>query len=204
MKITYLHLYKNIPRYVGEGDETRKDSTSRKSLYGHYLKKHRHEHRCVLILSKHADKTAAVLQEQGFISWLGMKIKNQGPLMNSLSFSGDQSASGKWPQELKDLHHKIVQCPHCGKQGEHRMMLRYHFDNCGKSESVECPWCNKTGEPRAMRRWHFDKCPKNPDAGERKQTKNNPIVQCPHCGKIGGKAQMKRYHFDKCNHRNDA
>ena len=25
---------------------------------------------------------------------------------------------------------KIVQCPHCGKDGGHRNMKRYHFDNC--------------------------------------------------------------------------
>ena len=201
MKITYLHIYDGIPRYVGEGDPNRAYATSRGSLYGDFYHKHQGEHKCVLITSTHGDKTAAVLQEQGLINWLGLRIKNEGPLLNSLSYSGRHSASGGWSDELKDLHHKIVVCPHCGATGEHRMILRYHFDNCGKKETVTCPHCGKVGETRAMYRWHFDHCPENPEAIPRKQTKNNPTVECPHCDKTGGKAQMHRYHFDNCKHK---
>lgn len=30
----------------------------------------------------------------------------------------------------QDMTQRIVKCPHCEKQGGHRNMARYHFDNC--------------------------------------------------------------------------
>ena len=203
MKITYIHIHKRTPRYIGEGKPGREKVLSRGAIYGKFLRAHPGEHICILQLSKHSDKVGSVLQEQGFISWLGLKLTGQGSLLNSVSYSSDTDIPAPWTDELKALHKRKLECPHCGASGDHRMMLRYHFDNCGKHETVTCPHCDKIGEPRAMRRWHFDRCPLNPEAIPRVQTKNNHQVQCPHCEKWGGNAQMHRYHFDKCGQKRD-
>ena len=91
MKVVYLKLLDGKPLYVGEGSERRaRDPYRNNKVYQDKLKKHKNKHVCNLTLSKHGDKTAAVLQEQGFVSWFGRLVTNDGPLTNCLPY-GDVS-----------------------------------------------------------------------------------------------------------------
>jgi hypothetical protein len=62
-------------------------------VYGDWLKKHSGDHICILQTSKHLSKAGAILQEQGFIKWVGRKIVGEGTLMNVSSF-------GNLPNEI--------------------------------------------------------------------------------------------------------
>lgn len=91
MKVVYLKLLDNVPFYVGEGSTSRAlDPDRNNKLYRDVLKKNKNKHLCTLILSKHLDKTGAVLQEQGFVRWFGRRLTNDGPLTNCLPY-GDVS-----------------------------------------------------------------------------------------------------------------
>jgi group I intron endonuclease len=66
-----------------------------------------------------------------------------------------------------------VTCPHCGKTGDKRNMVRWHFDNCllnpinkGKERSFEkkqCPYCLNFYGPQNLSQYHFDFCKENPN-----------------------------------------
>jgi hypothetical protein len=91
VKVVYLKLLDLKPLYVGEGSTSRAlDPDRNNKVYKDKLKKHKNKHVCSLILSKHSDKVGAVLQEQGFISWFGRLVTNDGPLTNCLPY-GDTS-----------------------------------------------------------------------------------------------------------------
>ena len=85
MLVTYLHWI-GKPKYIGEGKPGREKVLNRGSIYGNFLKKNKQEHVCILVIGKHANKTSALLNEQGLISWLGMKIRRQGSLLNAVSY----------------------------------------------------------------------------------------------------------------------
>lgn len=95
---TYWHFLHNVPRYVGEGCESRPYSMKRGSVYGRFLKKHSDSHVCVIVTSSHSDKVASVLQEQGFISWVGLRIEGNGTLMNVSRYGNLPS---KLPEEIE-------------------------------------------------------------------------------------------------------
>ena len=70
----------------------------RGSVYGKFLKKHKDAHICIVITSSHSDKVASVLQEQGFISWIGLRIEGKGTLMNVSRYG---NLPNKLPKEIE-------------------------------------------------------------------------------------------------------
>jgi hypothetical protein len=92
MLYTYLHFHNQCPRYAGEGIPGREKVMARGSIYGNFLRRSV-GHVCVVIVGTHHNKVSSLLNEQGLISWIGMKIRNQGPLLNSLPY-GDLGHGG--------------------------------------------------------------------------------------------------------------
>lgn len=136
---------------------------------------------------------------------------------------GSTTVSLRWNPSKKQTT-KQVKCPKCGKTGEKRLMLRWHFDNCGKihapswkkgkhgfpQKKVTCPYCGITGGVGSMKPYHFENCKKERrtpwNKGKRGGSNSNKnkkwdIVMCPHCGKQGGGNDMKRWHFDRCKNK---
>lgn len=66
------------------------------------------------------------------------------------------SKTGKVTSQINNS--TIVKCPKCGQEGKLPPMKRWHFDNCGKKETIQCPHCGKEGRGGVMKRFHFDNC----------------------------------------------
>lgn len=45
----------------------------------------------------------------------------------------------KTSESLKGIPHKIITCPHCGKEGGQSAMKRHHFDNCKNHNNLIIP-----------------------------------------------------------------
>lgn len=101
MKVVYLKLINLVPSYVGEGSlERSNDSSPRNNYHLRVLQGKNFPHECSVVVSKHSDKVGSVLQEQGFISWFGRRLTNEGTLTNILPF-GDLGHEGKLPEEIE-------------------------------------------------------------------------------------------------------
>lgn len=105
----YLHVY-DRPRYVGEGTEERAMKTVRygKGLYSLYSQRHRKEHVCKIVVGKYDNKVSAWILEQGMISWIGMRIREEGPLMNSTSFTSAGGMAGSYPETIERKRRRIL------------------------------------------------------------------------------------------------
>lgn len=153
----------------------------------------------------------------------GRRINNKlyGWIKKKLSEEVSRRFSG-----VKKGSHKLVTCPHCGKEGGAHGMKRYHFDNCLKhpdqsnltekikkrsigpqSEETKAKRkeTQKNNPPRAGK---FHSVETKKTMSEIKLRGDNPLrgrkagpqprVICPHCNKEGGQSNMTKYHFDKC------
>lgn len=114
----YVHIY-DKPRYVGEGTEDRAMKSLRygRGTYAAYSQKHRNEHVCKVIVGKYDNKVSAWIMGQGMMAWFGMRLKKQGPLMNSVSFTSVGGMAGTYPEEVekrrtvsKETKRKISEC----------------------------------------------------------------------------------------------
>ena len=155
MAQTYIHFLDRVPRYVGEGKPGREMDFSRRRNYtphGRWLNKHRDEHICVLVTSRHSDKVGAKLQEQGLIMWLGRKIENKGPLLNFLPYGTLQDLTRVPDEVRKKLGDVSRGIP---KTAQHKEKLRLAAN---KRSRIQCPHCGTTGDPGPMTRWHFENC----------------------------------------------
>lgn len=111
--LVYIHFY-GQPRYVGEGSEHRADSRVRygNSAYSKFSLKHKEEHCCKVIVASYDNKVSAVLQEQGMISWLGMKIKDEGSLLNLIPYTESNGTCGPLPEDIEtERRRKISNFP---------------------------------------------------------------------------------------------
>ena len=109
----YLHHY-DAPRYVGEGTWGRAQSTTRrgKGAYPKFSRAHKNDHKCVMILGAFDNKVSARLLEQGMISWLGMRLRGQGTLLNGVPFTDGTGLPGPLPEEVEmERRRKIKEHP---------------------------------------------------------------------------------------------
>ena len=64
------------------------------------------------------------------------RYKNDESLRQHLKQNGyngkGKKKSAEFSKKLSDHYKKIVQCPHCKKEGTGVSMLRWHFSNCKK------------------------------------------------------------------------
>lgn len=65
-----------------------------------------------------------------------------------------------------------ITCPHCGKVGDKRNMVRWHFDNCKENpnnttireiKKIICPFCNEEHTYLNASIYHFEYCKLNPN-----------------------------------------
>ena len=173
---TYIHVWSGIPRYVGKAGCKRRTRrlSSRRGLYGEFIKAHKNEHVCMFITSVHGDDTAALLNEQGLISWLG--LRQEGGLLMNTMVHGDGWKGGKRMTKEQRAHLSKI---NTGKKltKEHKKAIG--DGGRGKKRSDEakerirqaqftqpkltCPHCGMTSNKAPMTR-HIRVCPKAPSA----------------------------------------
>lgn len=123
--LVYVHIY-DKPRYVGEGTEHRASKTTRHddSLYSCYSRKHSDKHSCCVIVGKFDNKVSACLQEQGMISWLGMRIRGEGPLLNAVPYTTSSGMPGTLDSETEKLRREKISKASKGKSKDKNVETR--------------------------------------------------------------------------------
>ena len=140
-KLYFGKTVKNPDKYMGSGKH-----------WIRHIKKHGKEHvetlwYCLFYDKESCTEFALNFSEQQNIvestDWLNLKLENGkdgGSPMFGKKHSEKSKEKMRKPKPFSDEHqknlhcHKInhnkVKCPHCGKVGQERNMLRWHFDNC--------------------------------------------------------------------------
>lgn len=103
-----------------------------------------------------------IIREKFKIQNIGKKASDETKLNMSIARQG---------KKIKPC--SIVICPHCGKDGDKRNMVRWHFDNCLKNpdntkdkrelKKVICPYCNEEHTYLNASIDHFEYCKMNPN-----------------------------------------
>jgi endogenous inhibitor of DNA gyrase (YacG/DUF329 family) len=138
-------------------------------------RKHSEEHKIRIGLSSRGKILSKSTREKLSIAHTGKKLSEATRRKLSEINTGKTISAEHYEKLLAGrlASSKQVECPHCGKIGEKRLLTRYHFSNCTKITGIK----------------------------HKGTSIIRPKVTCPHCNKVGGSNLMKRYHYDNCKYK---